>query len=104
MIPVRTLRRLLVMSFWPLFGVFAAFQIQISMLTHHHAWPLMIGYQVLVWSLWIGITFAIAWLLRRVPLRTLRPGAFALHALAVAALIGAHHRIRDRVVPSPTTS
>ena len=90
MIPVRTLRRLLVASFWPLFGVFAAFQIQISMLSHHHAWPLMIGYQVLVWSLWIGITFAIAGLLRRVPLRTLRPSAFALHALAAAALGSAH--------------
>jgi len=90
MIPVRTLRRLLVATFWPLFGVFAAFQIQISMLTHHHSWPLMIGYQVLVWSLWIGVTFAIAWLSRRVPLRTLRPGAFAVHALAAAVLGSAH--------------
>ena len=90
MISVPARRRLLVASVWPLFGVFAAFQIQISMLSHHHAWPLMIGYQVLVWSLWIGITFAIAGLLRRVPLRTLRPGAFAVHALAAAALGTAH--------------
>ena len=90
MISVPARRRLLVASFWPLFGVFAAFQIQISMLDHHHSWPLMIGYQVLVWSLWIGITFTIVRLLRRVPLRTRHPGAFALHALAAAVLGSAH--------------
>ena len=79
-------RRLLVCGFWPLFGVFGAFQIQISMLTHDHSWPRMISYQVLVWSLWIAITFAIVWLLRRVPLRTFRPLAFAAHAVAALAL------------------
>ena len=78
-------RRLLVFAFWPLFGVFGAFQIQLSMLDHHHSWARMILYQVVVWSLWIAITFGIVRLLRRVPLRTLRPGAMALHALAALA-------------------
>jgi len=82
MIPPAARRRLLVFIFWPLFGVFAAFQIQISMLSHHHSWPLMISYQVLVWSLWIGITFAVVRLMRLVPLQPLRPGAFLFHAVA----------------------
>ena len=90
MIPVSARRRLLVFTFWPLFGVFGAFQIQISMLAHHHAWPLMIAYQVLVWSLWIAITFAIVGLSRREPLGTLRPRAFAVHTLAALVLGAAH--------------
>src|SRR5580765_6401551 len=82
MIPPAARRRLLVFIFWPLFGVFAAFQIQISMLSHHHSWPLMISYQVLVWSRWIGITFAVVRLMRLVPLQPLPPGAFLLPAVA----------------------
>jgi len=90
MIPAPARRRLLVFGFWPLFGVFGAFQIQISMLHHHHSWPLMIGYQMVVWSLWIAITFAISRLLRRVPLRTFRPGAVLVHSLAALVLGSAH--------------
>lgn len=83
-------RRLLVLGFWPLFGVFGAVQIQLSMLDHGHSWARMVLYQGLVWSLWIAITFAIVALLRRVPLRTLRPGAFLVHGLAALVLGFAH--------------
>src|SRR5262245_62012836 len=83
-------RRLLVVGFWPVFGALAGLQIQISMLSHHHSWWRVISYQVLVWSLWIAITFAIAALLRRVPLRGFRPGAIAIHAVAALAFGFAH--------------
>ena len=53
MIPRAVRSRLLLPGLWVLFGLISGIQIQISMLSHHHAWPLMIGYQVLVWSLWI---------------------------------------------------
>ena len=43
----------LLASFWILFGIISGIQIQISMLSHHHSWPRVLTYQVLVWSLWI---------------------------------------------------
>jgi two-component system, LytTR family, sensor kinase len=85
MIPRTARRRLLVAGFWPLFGVFGAVQIQLSMLDHGHSWARMLVYQVLVWSLWIGITFAIVRLLRRVPVRTFRPSALLAHGAAALA-------------------
>jgi len=57
-------RRLFVFGVWPLFGILFGFQIQISMLTHHHSWARILSYQVLVWSLWIVYAFAIRALLR----------------------------------------
>jgi anti-sigma regulatory factor (Ser/Thr protein kinase) len=83
-------RRLGIATFWLVFGALSGLQIQISMLSHHHSWVAVISYQLLVWSLWIPITFAILALVRRVPLRPLRPGPLALHAL-VAAVFGIAH-------------
>ncbi len=78
-------RPLSIVVFWLLFGAISGFQIQISMLSHHHSWPLVVGYQMLVWSVWIGFSFAIAAVLARVPVLPPRAAALALHfALAVA--------------------
>jgi two-component system, LytTR family, sensor kinase len=79
-------RRLLIFGFWPLFGAFGGLQIQISMLSHHHSWALVISYQVLVWSLWIPFTFAIIAILRSVPLRRFELGAFLAHLTAAFGL------------------
>jgi two-component system LytT family sensor kinase len=76
--------------FWVLFGAISGLQIQMSMLDHHHFWPLLIGYQVLVWSLWIGITLAIGALLQRAPLIPARPGPIALHLAAALAFAELH--------------
>jgi len=81
---------LLTAAFWVLFGAISGLQIQISMLSHHHSWPLLIGYQVLVWSLWIAITLAIGVLLRRAPLVPARPGPIALHVAAALAFAALH--------------
>jgi len=83
-------RRLLIFTFWPLFGAFSGLQIQISMLSHHHSWLAVISYQVLVWSLWIPITLAIGALLREASLRRFTPAAVVLHA-AVALVFGITH-------------
>ena len=63
---------LLLASFWVLFGIISGIQIQISMLSHHHSWPRVLAYQVLVWSLWIPASLAVAALIRRWPLVTSR--------------------------------
>jgi hypothetical protein len=82
--------RWLIVGFWVLFGAISGLQIQISMLSHHHSWPLVISYQVIVWSLWILYTLAIGRLVRRVPLAPPRPAAIALH-LAVAVVFAVVH-------------
>jgi hypothetical protein len=82
----------LLASFWILFGIISGIQIQISMLSHHHSWPRVLAYQVLVWSLWIPASLAVAALIRRWPLVPARPGPIALH-LAVASLFGILHAV-----------
>jgi len=77
-------------AFWWLFGIISGVQIQISMLDHHHSWPLVLGYQMLVWSVWIAYTFAIGALVHRVPLVPLRPVALTFH-LPVAAFFAVLH-------------
>jgi len=81
---------LLTVAFWCLFGAISGLQIQISMLAHHHSWPLLVGYQVLVWSVWIAYSLAIAALVKRVPLVPPRVWAVAFH-LAVALAFAALH-------------
>ena len=80
----------LFLALWILFGAVSGLQIQISMLAHHHAWSRVIGYQVLVWSVWIGYSLAIGALLRRVPLVPLRPAAAVFH-LIVALVFAVLH-------------
>jgi hypothetical protein len=81
---------LLLVGFWTLFGIIAGIQIQISMLSHHHSWPLVLAYQVLVWDLWVGFTLLIVALVRRVPLVPARPGPILFH-VAVGLLVGTLH-------------
>src|SRR5262249_37447296 len=85
-----TRRRLLIAGLWPLFGVLSGVQVQIGMLSHHHSWAAVLFFQALVWSLWIPTTWAIGALLRRVPLRRLRPLPVLIHG-ATAVVIGALH-------------
>jgi len=78
-----------VVAFWLLFGAISGLQIQLSMLAHHHSWVLVLGYQVLVWAVWIACSHVIAALVRRVPLVPPRPLPILLHlgvALAFATL------------------
>ncbi len=83
-------RRLFVFGVWPLFGILFGFQIQISMLAHHHSWVRILSYQVFVWSLWIAYAFAIRALLRIPGLRRLSAPAVLAH-LAVALGFGVTH-------------
>jgi len=85
MISHATGRRLLIVGFWVLFGAVSGLQIQISMLAHHHSWPRVITYQVLVWGLWIGFSFAIGRLVSAFPLAPPRPRTFLVHGVFALA-------------------
>src|SRR5262245_10187360 len=76
--------------FWMLFGAINGLQIQIWMLAHHHFWPLLIGCQILVWSAWIPLSFAVGALVRRVPPVPPRASAVAFHLVAALAFAVFH--------------
>jgi two-component system, LytTR family, sensor kinase len=77
-------------AFWSLFGAISGMQIWISMIAHGHSLARVIAYQVLVWDAWIFFCFAIAGLLRRVPLLPSRLLASLIHVLAGCALATLH--------------
>ena len=76
--------------FWLLFGAISGLQIQISMLSHHHAWQLVVGHQVLVWTVWIAYSFAIGALLRRLPVFPVRFLPLLTHT-AIAVVFSVAH-------------
>ena len=77
-------------SFWALCGLVSGIQIWISMRTHGHSGPLLIGYYLLVWEAWLLPTMVVLWLARRFPLVPVRGGPVLVHALA-AIVIGIVH-------------
>ncbi len=77
-------------AFWSLFGVVAGILVWISMLTHGHSPPLLLGYYLLVWLAWLGPTYIVVWLARRFPVAPPRPAAIAVHALAASTIALLH--------------
>ncbi|HYR29074.1 MAG TPA: histidine kinase [Thermoanaerobaculia bacterium] len=74
---------------WLAFGLISGTQIWISMITHGHSTPVLIGYYVLIWFAWFGNTVLIVMLSRRwpiVPPKLLHIGIHVLAAFAVAVL------------------
>ena len=81
---------LLTAGVWTIFGLICGTQIWLSMLDHGHSVPLILFYQVLVWSLWIPFSFGIAALVRRVPLVPFDARNTVTHLLVVPALALVH--------------
>ena len=77
-------------AFWAVFGIVAGILVWVSMLTHGHSVPLLVGYHLLVWLAWLGPTYIIVWLARRFPVLPARPSAIAAHALAATAIALLH--------------
>jgi two-component system LytT family sensor kinase len=73
-------------AFWLLFGLMAGIQVWISMSSHGHFIPLLVGYSVAVWLAWLAPTAAVVWLARRFPVLPPRPAAVAVHLLAATAI------------------
>jgi two-component system LytT family sensor kinase len=88
-----TLRRpvwLFAASFWAVFGLISGVQVWISMITHGHSVPLLIGYHVVIWEGWLLPTAAILWLVRRFPVAPPRRLNVLVHMLAASAIAVLH--------------
>lgn len=77
-------------GFWLLFGLMAGVQVWISMITHGHSVPLLLGYYMLIWLAWLPVTAVVVWLARRWPVIPLTFSNALVH-LAAAVLIGLIH-------------
>jgi hypothetical protein len=76
-------------AFWTLFGLISGLQVWISMMTHGHFVPLLIGYHVLIWEGWLALSVAVVRLTRRIPLIPFNARNLLMHTLAaiVAAIV-----------------
>lgn len=81
---------LLTTCFWTLGGVVSGAQIWLSMINHHHSFARVVACQVLIWSAWIPLSFAIRSAVRQVPLAPPRPRGVLIH-LPIALAISAAH-------------
>ena len=79
-------------AFWILFGLLSGVQVWLSMITHGHSVPRLIGFYLLIWTPWLGFSVVIAWLVRRRPLIPPRPLNIVLH-VAAAVCIGVSHAV-----------
>ena len=77
-------------ALWLLFGLISGLQVWISMLAHNHSAPVLVGYYVVIWFGWFGITVAIVLLSRRWPIVPLAGRSIAVHLLAAVGLGVAH--------------
>src|SRR4029453_6160126 len=86
----RTLVWPLAAGFWTLFGVISGMQVWLSMITHGHSLPRGIAYQVLVWSAWLPLSWAIVGAARRWPLAPPRALHILLHLLLACVFSTLH--------------
>ena len=77
-------------AFWALFGLISGVQVWISMITHGHSAPLLIGYHVLVWEGWLLPTMFIVWLAGRYPVVPPKRINILIHFLAAIAIALLH--------------
>ncbi len=76
--------------FWTLFGLISGMQIWISMIAHGHSLARVVVYQILVWDLWIVLSFAVARLVRQAPLVPAHARNVLLHMLVACVFATIH--------------
>jgi len=77
-------------AFWTLFGLVSGLQVWISMITHGHSVPLLVGYNILVAEGWLAISVVIVWLTRRFPIIPFNGRNALIHSLAAITLAEIH--------------
>jgi two-component system LytT family sensor kinase len=77
-------------AFWVMVGLLSGLQVWISMITHGHSVPRLIGYYILLWAPWIGWSGVIAWLFRRWPVSAGRRRNIAVHGGAAVLFSVVH--------------
>jgi two-component system LytT family sensor kinase len=81
-------------AFWTVFGLMAGIQVWISMITHGHSVPWLLGYYLLVWIAWLAPTYFIVQLTRRFSVIAPRPRTIAIH-VAAATVIAVLHSLYE---------
>ena len=81
---------LIAAGFWIVFGLVSGILVWISMLSHGHSVPRLLGYFLVVWVAWLAPTYAIVQLARRFPLVPPRPSAVLVHIAAATGIAIAH--------------
>ncbi len=76
--------------FWMAFGLVAGLQVWISMITHGHSVPLLVGHYILVWESWLGFTAIIVWMIGRYPIVPPTGRNVLIHTFA-AVVVGIAH-------------
>jgi len=76
--------------FWTAFGTISGFQVWISMITHGHSPPRLIGYYIAVWEGWLVLTAVVVWFARRWPVIPPTSSSILIHALAACGVAVAH--------------
>jgi two-component system, LytTR family, sensor kinase len=76
--------------FWALFGLISGVQVWISMRTHGHSVPLLLGYYLVIWEAWLVPTALILRLARRFPVVPARPFPVIVHTVAACAIALVH--------------
>jgi two-component system LytT family sensor kinase len=87
-----------IVLFWTTFGTISGLQVWISMITHGHSVPRLIGYHIGVWEAWVFATALIVWLARRWPVIPLSRRSILVHAFAACAVAVAHGVYWDRLL------
>jgi two-component system, LytTR family, sensor kinase len=99
-------------SFWALFGLISGIQVWISMRSHGHSVPWLLGYYLAVWQAWLLPTALIVRLASRFPVVPPRAATIAVHTLAAFAIALVHElywtalllawKPFDRMTPAPS--
>lgn len=77
-------------GFWTLFGLISGIQVWISMLDHGHSVPRLVGYYILVWEGWVGVTAVVVLLVRRWPIIPISSRALLVHLTAACGVALIH--------------
>lgn len=76
--------------FWTIFGLLTGIQVWISMILHGHSVIRLVGFYVLVWEGWMGLTLVIAALTRRFPVIPFRVRNLLIHLFMGVVFAIAH--------------
>jgi sensor histidine kinase YesM len=79
-----------VAGFWAVFGLITGFQVWLSMITHGHSVPRLLGYYVVIYSGWFLITLVVFRLARRYPLVPFRRFHALIHLFAAVVFAVVH--------------
>src|SRR5256885_10654969 len=83
-------RWLLAAALWTLYGLLTGLQVWISMITHGHSVPRLVGYYILVCEGWLALSYVIVRLTRRFPVIPFDGRNLLIHSFAAVIVAVIH--------------